>query len=883
VRLILPLLSILVFSFFSCTTFQSDWKDLNADSLYNGQDYALKLNYLFTDTSTLWLKHYRSDLHVEYVNKENMFTAALEEGVNGNKVYVLYKSMNGGRNWSAINRIDCPEYLWWFDVYDAGKCLVLFFSKSIYYSFDSGATFTLLPVENTALWRVPSSFFDNQSKHFFVNRYSLGLVYFVGGQQPISETKDFNSEIGLAALHKDTLHVYTNDGHVFKSGDWGKRWTTDSAGPSIKFMFSSYRDPLIPVSELWRYKNKGPIFLRNESMLFCRDDNVGGRFYFNKIGAEKLCTYFDPELSCNYLSRNSLLLEKKKKSRFRDQVITEIYQAEVVPTDYFSKAKAYRLWEEKDSLYFSLQIKKGKHFDGKLNISLVGGQSFDYRAKVLSKRFTSLTEDSTEWITAFSKDSVGISAGITNYKLELFYRDSGKENHYQLGTFHYNPDQLWQRKGFITTIVFVVLVLIFLLTQLSKQSAPLFSKWFPVTLWFLTTGATTVTGFLTTSLKNYIDTGLLLMYLLLSIPILLAVGVVRPSFFKSIAGVAPFHLLAPLVSVWPYFRKRYYGEYINNLAVKLGTEKMGRLLADNSRTVIENYTPIPAGFFTNGSGEQLHIHPVKELIRYFDPNEEDACRHILIVAPGGQGKSALLREFLGQYIQLFTNDPTLPLPVYLNGSGREITDIPELIRNQLGRFLLSNELFTEEMKAGRYFLIIDGLSEAIVKPGALANFVAFQNESGVHTPVIVTTRPNPVIEHEMRQSACWVAIQPKKLDDHTVQAFEQAYLGAGKQLGDHLRRICRSSNGEYLPILVKLAIIANKEQIEDISALYQKAAEILLKTDERPDYIEIVDNIASLCAATYGKTGNREIWKTVDNKELINILANCGLLLPGCM
>jgi hypothetical protein len=79
---------------------------------------------------------------------------------------------------------------------------------------------------------------------------------------------------------------------------------------------------------------------------------------------------------------------------------------------------------------------------------------------------------------------------------------------------------------------------------------------------------------------------------------------------------------------------------------------------------------------------------------------------------------------------------------------------------------------------------------------------------------------------------------------------------------------------------VKLAIIANKEQIDDISALYQKAAEILLKSDERTDYIEIVDNIASLCAATYGKTGNREIWKTVDNRELIDVLANCGLLLP---
>jgi hypothetical protein len=871
VRLLIPLLSVLAFSFYSCKSNHSNWNDLNADSLYNGHDYALKMKYLFTDTSSFMT---RIETRVEYVNEENVFKVNSEKDKNGNGngIYILSKSVNGGRNWAAIQRINCREKLWWFDVSDAGRCLALFFPKSIYYSCDSGSTFKCLAQTCKTPWHVSQSFFDCQSKHFFIDNYDQGIVCSVSGQQSLFDTINFKSEILLTALYEDTLKVYTSNTQVFKSADWGKHWKTDSTESPIKFILSSVLSSgYISMDPDFRHRfYKGTIFFRNESIFCFKDDEVDGRFVFGKMGEGKLSTYFNPEFFGNELSRNSLLFEKGN----------EIYRAELVPPDYYSKAEAFHVWEDDDSLYFSVKIKKGSHFDGNIHYELLGGQAFDYRRKVLSEKFICVSDDSTEWITAFNKASVGIPAGIRDFNLELMYRDSGKENHYQLGTFHYPPNQFWQSKEFITTVFFSLLVLIFLLTQLSKRSAPLFSKWFPVTLWLVTTSATTVTGFLTTSLKDRIDTDLLLLYLLLSIPVLLAVGIVRPSFFKSIAGVAPFHLLTPLVSVWPYFRKRYYAEYIHNLVDKLGTEKLGRLLVQGGSPVIENYTPIPAIFFTKGSPEKLQLHPVEELICYVDPAEDETCNHILIVAPGGQGKSALVREFLGQYLQLFRSDPALPLPVYLNGSGREITDIQELIKDQLGRFLLSAELFTQELKAGRYFLIIDGLSEAVVKPGALANFVAFQNEAGVHTQVIITTRPNAAIEHEMRQSTNWVEVRPKKLDDDTVKVFVQVYLGEGKQLAEHLRRICRSGNGEYLPILVKLAVIANKEQIDDISALYQKAAEILLKCEERADFIEILDNIASLCGTMYGQTGNREIFKTAGNKELIDILANCGLLLP---
>lgn len=872
---------------------------MNADSLYNGNDYALRLNYLFTDTSKDEDNH---TIFAEVESKESILRSVSVTGINGDTSHVVLISVNGGRNFKELNRIKCSESLTRFDFSDGGRCLVFFFERSIFYSLDSGASFEQLEINSDKPFYDENSFFDWRSKFFFLSYNKNAIICFVGSGRPVIDTVNFGDFIGSAALFRDTLKVFTHGRKIYKSSDWGRHWIVDSFRlypGNIKTGISTPGDNRLSIMSYvfdgpdfrnsiyskdfgnnWRIINNvlSPIVLRNESMSFFYNFSDQGRFYFQKDGDGKLCTYYNPEL---YLlsDKVSTLILGKSINKYNNCPVTEIYHAEMVPADHYTQTEAYRIWEQKDSLYFGVKIKKGKYFDGNIHCTLLGGQAFDYRKKLLSEKFYPLNNDSTEWGAAFSKDSVGISAGIKDYKLELTYRDSGKENNYQLGTFHYNPDQLWQRKGFITTIVFVALILIFLLTQLSKQSAPLFSKWFPVTLWFLSTGATTITGFLTTSLKDYIDTGLLLIYLLISIPVLLAAGIVRPSFFKSIAGIAPFHLLAPLVSVWPYFRKRYYAEYINNLAEKLGTEKMGRLLVQGSSPVIENYTPVPALFFPKGSEQQMHMQPVAELIHYVDP-ENEACCHIIIVAPGGQGKSALLREFLGQYLQFFRNNPTLPLPVYLNGSGREISDIQELIKHQLGRFLLSEELFGQEMKGGRYFLIIDGLSEAIVKPGALANFVAFQNEAGVHTPVIITTRPNKVIENEMRQSALWVEVRPQKLDDETVKAFEQAYLGDGKQLAEHVRRICRSSNGEYLPILIKLAVIANKERIDDISALYQKAAEMLLKSEERGDYIEVLDSIASLCGATYAQTGSREIWKTAGNKELIDMLASCGLLLP---
>ncbi|QHT65356.1 hypothetical protein GXP67_01030 [Rhodocytophaga rosea] len=910
------LIVLFLFCIIGCDSPKTSWQDLNGNFFYNGHDYALRLKFLFSDTSTSLETSTISDPKIEIINDSVIWKLGPVNNPNA-----LYLSIDAGKNWKYINKLSSPIIKFWSS--SDGEKLIFLSYDTLFYSLDRGISIKKIPKKKFLSSR--NSYFDRNTNNLFLSGedYLNDSPYYESGNYRFSfsdeslKPSSLNEFAESIAFFKDTLKIITRKGEIYKTSDWGEHWEQDSltirkfklSNEEIRNLVTYGRNinlKLVYTNSTktnYSYLNSsdfGNTWVRNtlpadplnlpvSYLLFYPYDSVvtipttKPTKLFAKISELRFSAFTDSTLvSLDDSDNNHLFFRRFFWTSRKEPSVTQFFHAEVVPADHYSKARKYKLLETKDSIKVTIKIQKGPAFNGDIQLSLTGGPTFNYAMNrvLLSKEPYLSNSDSTEYAISFSKDIIGAVAGATKYKLELDYRDSGKENHYDLGVFLYNPKSFWEQKEFITTIIFLLLVVIFFLTQLSKKSAPLFSKWFPISLWGISTGFTTINDFLATSLKNYIDTGLLLFYLLLTIPAFFVFGIIKPSFFRSIASVAPFHFLAFFVSVWPTFRKRYYNEYLKNLSGRIGIQKQIILRSYNIRPVIEKYTPIPAVFFTNNFTEQVVAKPVDELISYFDPEKEISCRHIVIIGPGGQGKSALLREFVGQYLNLFDKHPSLPLPIYVNGSGKDINDISELIKNELGRFLISEDLFVKEMIAGQYFLMVDGLSEANLKPALLGNFVAFSNEAGVNTSLIFSIRPNERIEKEMNQSQCKIEVNPKKLDNKTVEVFEQAYLGEGNSLSESLRKICRSEKGEYLPILIRLAIIAHNEQIEDISQLYEKTVQILLKNKIQNDYEKTMEKISSLCLETYGKTGNREIIKTADNTELLETLTTCGLLLP---
>jgi hypothetical protein len=107
----------------------------------------------------------------------------------------------------------------------------------------------------------------------------------------------------------------------------------------------------------------------------------------------------------------------------------------------------------------------------------------------------------------------------------------------------------------------------------------------------------------------------------------------------------------------PLFRKKYFYDYVKYLTNLIDKEKFFGGTENNERTK-EVYSEIPARFFSPDADEIIS-KPADEIIeRICDKYEEPETGICFIIsAPGGQGKSALLRATVLQYLQKFLRMP----------------------------------------------------------------------------------------------------------------------------------------------------------------------------------------------------------------------------------
>jgi HEAT repeat protein len=353
--------------------------------------------------------------------------------------------------------------------------------------------------------------------------------------------------------------------------------------------------------------------------------------------------------------------------------------------------------------------------------------------------------------------------------------------------------------------------------------------------------------------------------------LLIGAGVLSPALLRQLASIEPLNRLAvPLALRLPWGRRRLFHDHV--AAVRNQLERDKRQASD------ERYLALPADIgFNNNRTPKLDLEPALTILRFL--SEPVGQRgHVLIEAPGGRGKSALLREVVRLALDQFHANPAgNPLPVLLTGTAQTIDELAE---STLAGALLAPEFLKLHLQAGDFLLVLDGVSESGLADKALSQFV--HGPYGAATPLLLSSRPTPTYRHIIEGSATWLVAEPRRLDESILAQFVKHY--GGNDLSDPVKSACRGGPDQtYLPVLVRMAmtIAGTAPGSVSVADIYHAYILRLFKA-QLPDEAERfkqLEEAARWCLETYWQHGWRKCPYT--GEQRLQHWLRAGILVPA--
>ncbi len=413
---------------------------------------------------------------------------------------------------------------------------------------------------------------------------------------------------------------------------------------------------------------------------------------------------------------------------------------------------------------------------------------------------------------------------------------------------------------FVRTIIvfallnFVAVLLAFIVRRLGSRG-----RWFPVGAYFA--------GLL---VACFADVGGW-EYRAHTIPWLLAViSLVEIGLFLGITAKPPAGLtIAPLrgLSARPGGRRQILDRHAATASAALRDAR--------DRSSYEEYVNLPAALRSDSKSAPTSCSdPADTILAHLTGTDGDKGS-VLIEAPPGRGKSALVREVASRALDQFKKTGSRgPLPVFLAGGS---DSVEKMIEAALAPLRLSQKALTAHLEAGDFFLILDGVSESSPAADVLASFV--NGPFGRSTPLLLAARLGrgyaPVI-----QGGRWMRVEPGALDAESLREFVRAY--GGSPLPEQILSACRGLDGGYLSRLVRMALVVNPRADGPISAadLYRA---FFLKSLEgqfpaEVERIKCLDKASRWCLETYWRDGlRRRRYDPTDNLQ--QQLRQAGLLV----
>jgi hypothetical protein len=188
----------------------------------------------------------------------------------------------------------------------------------------------------------------------------------------------------------------------------------------------------------------------------------------------------------------------------------------------------------------------------------------------------------------------------------------------------------------------------------------------------------------------------------------------------------------------------------------------------------------------------------------------------------------------------------------------------------------------EELAERDFVLVFDGLSESQLSPDTVKRFVS--DPVFKRVTLLVTIRPDARFRDPLVASGRCTLLEPQRLDESTLQVFVRTYLPQpvsdaerDQQLAA-IRRVCRSPDGTYLPVLVRLALVVGPSDAASVAEIYEGTFRRLLKSKEANEHEvdAILIQTSTLCASTYAMSGTRTLpmrfVTDLDQRELLRKL-----------
>jgi hypothetical protein len=419
-------------------------------------------------------------------------------------------------------------------------------------------------------------------------------------------------------------------------------------------------------------------------------------------------------------------------------------------------------------------------------------------------------------------------------------------------------------RSWIAVAAVNVAVLLLIVMRPGRSSV---EKWLP----FLGFAGTGVCGWTMNGITNlHLDPFLFVGLLVGEVVLLAGAGVLSPRVLRQVAHIEPLNrIVVPLALRLPWSRRRLFRDYVASVR--------NQLERDKRQANEEQYVPLPAYVRSEGDRESTTLQEPANRVRDILTCLKSPRGHILIEAPGGRGKSALLREIVRLSLERFEQNPgNTPVPVLLTGGGESIE---KMIEQSLGSVLLSPDVLPLQFDAGDFFVVLDGISES--GPSAEVVNRHLQGPYGSSISLLVSSRPSPTYRRAIEGTARWMVVEPLRLDDELLKKFVRHYRGA--ELSGPVLAACRGSDGTYLAILVRMAMCVSDAESAQFSVadIYFQYF-LRLVTAEYPsdgERLEWLGKAADWCLRTYWTDGLRQ--RAYDADEVQQTLLKAGVLVSA--
>jgi hypothetical protein len=367
-----------------------------------------------------------------------------------------------------------------------------------------------------------------------------------------------------------------------------------------------------------------------------------------------------------------------------------------------------------------------------------------------------------------------------------------------------------------------------------------------------TLGSGFLTRFLDELERHDIDTRWLIGVLVGAFLIFLVVGIIRLALFRVLVRIFPFNVLAPLVLRLGRIRRGMFRDYAARLQRETDRARQGPPL--------ERYCPLPATVEEPASplAGPAPADRAELILRYLTDPQIDRRAHVYIESVGGHGKTALIREVVSRAVRRFLGSgPCPPLPVLLSAAPGEIGKVrldrwlEQKIDDALGADSFPTEVLQAQLRFGDFFVVLDGLPEMGIDPGALRNFLV--GEYGERVRLLLAGRPSEGYADALASADRVVIVKPEPLSPDQRDAFVAHY--GGQPLRPALAALC-ARDAQSSPLLVRLAML---EEVQTPFELFQRAVPWLLRSPDDPEAATVVRAAAQLCVETCWRSGGRAV------------------------